>query len=71
MRAWRSNPTWYTIVHRRKFERKGYRFGYRTQDLNALRESAQNEAAEGVYSMIKIVNDETNETIECFTKATK
>lgn len=69
MRAWRSDPVWYTIVHRKKFERKGYRFGYRTQDLNMLREIAQKEAEEGVYSMIKIVNDDTNEMVESFTKA--
>ena len=61
--------TWYTIVHRRKGERRGHRIGYRSEDLEVLRNIANNEAESGDFSMVKIINSETNEDIQYFTKA--
>ena len=60
--------TWYTIIHRKKGERRGHRIGYRSEDLETLRHIARNELDSGEYAMVKIVNSETNEEIECFTK---
>ena len=66
-----TDRTWYSIVHRKKKERRCYSFGYRSEDLDMLRHLAKLEASEGKYSCVKIVNADTNETIECFTKATR
>ena len=58
----------YTIVHRRKSERNCYSFGYRTDNLDLLRDMAEREAESGTYSCVKIINADTNEDIEYFTK---
>lgn len=68
-KAYGTDIIWYTIVHRKKHERKCYSFGYRSEDLGTLRELAQREADEGVYSCVKIINASTNEDKEYFTKA--
>jgi len=68
-KVWSTDPVWYTIVHRRKHERTCYSFGYRTEDLQTLRDIAETEASEGTYSCVKIINAETNEDIQYFTKA--
>lgn len=59
----------YTIVHRRKNERNCYSFGYRTENISLLRELAEQEADDGEYSCVKIINADTNEDLEFFTKA--
>ena len=64
-----TDEVWYTIVHRKTRERKGYRMGYRTMDLDTLREIAKGEAERGEYSMVKIINADTDEPVEYFTKA--
>ena len=64
-----TDRTWYTIMHRKKHERTCYSFGYRTEDLNLLRELAEREAAEGTYSCVKIINADSNEDFQYFTKA--
>lgn len=64
-----TDRTWYTIVHRKSYERKCYSFGYRTDDLEMLREIAEREASEGKYRCVKIINANTNEDHEYFTKA--
>ena len=66
---WATDRTWYTIVHRKKNERKCYGFGYRTDNLPMLREIAEKEAAEGEYRCVKIINATTNKDHEYFTKA--
>ena len=68
-KVWGTDYKSYTIVHRRKSERKCYSFGYRTEDMNLLRELAEQEAQSGEYSCVKIINVDTNEDIEYFTKA--
>lgn len=68
-KIWGTDIVWYTIVHRRPFERRCYSFGYRTEDIGMLREIAEREAAEGTYSCVKIINADTNEDVQCFTKA--
>lgn len=68
-KAWGTDITWYTIVHRKKHERHCYSFGYRTEDLRMLRELAQKEADSGEYSCVKIINADTNEDFAYFTKA--
>ena len=42
-KVWGTNNTWYTIVHRKKSERKCYSFGYRSEDLDTLRENLDPE----------------------------
>ncbi len=64
-----TDNVWYTIVHRRKNERKCYSFGYRTENLDLLRELAEQEAEEGEFSCVKIINADTNEDKEYFTNA--
>lgn len=66
---WATDRTWYTIVHRKSYERKCYSFGYRTEDLEMLREIARREAESKAYSCVKIINSDTNEDHEYFTKA--
>lgn len=68
-KVWGTNNTWYTIVHRKKSERKCYSFGYRSEDLDTLRDLARQEADEGMYSCVKIINADTNKDKEYFTKA--
>jgi len=67
--VWATDRTWYTIVHRKSFERKCYSFGYRSDDLPMLREIAAREAESNVYKCVKIINATTNEDHEYFTKA--
>lgn len=69
MKAYGTDNVWYTIVHRKRSERRGYRCGYRSEDKELLREIATKEAASGTYSMVKIVNADTDETVEVFTRA--
>lgn len=64
-----TDNTYYTIVHRKRHERNCYSFGYRSEDLELLRHLAESEAAEGTYSCVKIINADTNEDIQYFTKA--
>lgn len=68
-KVWATDRTWYTIVHRKKHEKHCYSFGYRSDDLNLLRELAGQEAKENIYSCVKIINADTNEDFEYFTKA--
>ncbi len=68
-KAWSTDATYYTIVHRKRGERNCYSFGYRSTDRNLLRELAEQEALEGEYSCVKIINSDTNEDVEYFTKA--
>ena len=68
-KSWGTDRTYYTIMHRKKHERRCYTFGYRTEDLETLRGIAKEEAEEGLCTCVKIVNANTNEEIQCFTKA--
>lgn len=68
-KAWGTDRTWYTIVHRRRHEHTCYSFGYRTENLEMLREIAEEEAEDGEYSCVKIINADTNEDFQYFTKA--
>ena len=68
-RVWATDRTWYTIAHRKKYEKHCYSFGYRTDDLEMLREIAEREASEGSYSCVKIINADTNIDVQYFTKA--
>lgn len=68
-KAWGTDRTWYTIVHRKRGQRHCYSFGYRTEDIALLRELAEEEAESGEYPCVKIINSDTNEDLEYFTKA--
>ena len=68
-KVWGTDRTWYTIVHRRKGGKFCYSFGYRSEDRDLLRDLAQQEAETGKYACVKIINADTNEDIEYFTKA--
>ena len=68
-KVWGTDRKWYTIVHRKKGDRKCYSFGYRTEDIGMLRELAEDEAASGEYRCVKIINADSNEDLEYFTEA--
>jgi len=68
-RVWATDRTWYTIVHRKKYERHCYSFGYRSDNLGMLCELAQLEASGGEYRCVKIINADTNTDVQYFTKA--
>ena len=68
-KAWGTDRTWYTIVHRKKGEHNCYSFGYRSENLEMLRELAIDEAASGEYRCVKIINADTNEDFEYYTTA--
>lgn len=70
-KVWGTDITWYTVVHRKRHERRCYSFGYRTEDLSLLSEIAQQEADSGEFSCVKIINADSNEDIRYFTKAHK
>ena len=71
-KIWSSQDrTVYTIAHRKKHEQHCYSFGYVTDDLQMLRDIAENEAQEGSYRCVKIINAETNEDFQYFTKVHK
>lgn len=61
-----TDPVFYTVVHRRKGDpqRFPYRCGLRSQDLALVREFAMSECRSGEFSYVKIVNSDTNETIQ-------
>ena len=68
-KVWSTDPTWYSIMHRKKGERRCYSFGYRSEDLELIREMAKEEAESGKFGCVKIINADTNEELEYFTKA--
>lgn len=70
-KMWSTDRTWYTIVHRKKHERNCYSFGYRSDDLEMLRDIAEREAEDGIYHCVKIINADTNEDVQYFTKVRK
>ena len=59
-----TEPTWYTVIHRRNGERRAYRCGLRSRSLDDMRDFAKMEAESGRYTMVKIVHWSTEETIE-------
>lgn len=62
--AWSTDPVYYTILYRRKGSRRFYRCGYRSDDLNVMRDMAYNEIGCGTYAAAKIVRWDTEELIE-------
>lgn len=68
-----SDPVWYTIAHRKKSNTRGwvYRCGYRSQNLDEIRELAQREGESGEYSLIRIVDSNTNEIIQTVMRGGK
>ena len=62
-------PKRYSVVSRRKGDRRAYSDGYIYPDEESARREAQYKALSGHYSMVKIVDYETNELIQKFTKA--
>ena len=63
-----SDEQWFTISHRRKCERRCYSFGYRTTNYKMLQKLAREEANSGEYSCVKIIDANTCEDLEYFTK---
>lgn len=70
-KVWGTDNKWYTIAHRKKGETRCYSFGYRTEDLEMLRQLARKETNSGEYRCVKIVNADSGDLVECFTKATR
>ena len=62
--AYSSNPTYYTALYRAKGSRRYYRCGYRSQNLEDIRELVYNEIGSGKYASAKIVRWDTEELIE-------
>lgn len=63
-KIWVSDPTYYTILYRQKGSRRYYRCGYRSVDLDALRDMAYNEIGTGKYASAKIVRWDNEELVE-------
>lgn len=62
--AWATDPVWYTVMYRRKGNRAYYRCGYRSQNIEDLRDMAYDDIRNGRYASAKIVNWSTEECIE-------
>ena len=61
--AWSTNPVRYTIIHRRKGNRRAYRYGCYSYSLDEMLEIGQLEAESGNYAMVKVINADTDEII--------
>ena len=62
-------PTKYSIISRRKGSRRAYSDGYIYGDLDYAEREAKYKAMSGHYTMVKIVDYETNRPIQYFTKS--
>lgn len=62
--VWSTDPTYYTVMYRRKGSRRFYRCGYRSLNLNEIREMAYDEIRTGKYAAAKIVKWANEELIE-------
>lgn len=61
--------TRYAIMKRQKGERKAHTDGYYSYDLSYMTSQAQRLANAGDYSMVKLIDADTNRTVQTFTKA--
>ena len=61
----------YTIVHRKRGERRSHRCGYRTEDIALLREIGVGEIESGEYVFVKIIDADSEKLIELLSKATR
>lgn len=62
--AYSTDPTWYTVMYRQKGSRRYYRCGYRSLNIEDMRELAYSEIRDGKYAAARIVNWATEEVIE-------
>lgn len=62
--AYSTDPTWYTVMYRQKGSRRYYRCGYRSLNIEDMRELAYSEIANKKYAAARIVNWATEEVIE-------
>lgn len=62
--VWVTNPTYYTALYRQKGSRRYYRCGYRSVDLEELRDFVYAEFRAGKFASAKIVKWDTEEEIE-------
>lgn len=62
-------PTRYSVVSRRKGSRRAYSDGYIYPDEESAKREAEHKSLTGLYSMVKVVNYETNELIQKYTKS--
>lgn len=61
---WKSDPTYYTALYRQKGSRRYYRCGYRSDNLEDMREFVYGEFRSGKFATAKIVRWDTEEEIE-------
>lgn len=62
--AYSTDPTYYTVMYRKKGSRTYYRCGYRSLDLESVRAMAYDDIRSGRYASAKIVNWSTEALIE-------
>ena len=62
--VWHFDPVYYTALYRAKGSRRFYRCGYRTVNLEELRDMVYSEVGSGKYAAAKIVRWDTEELIE-------
>lgn len=62
--AWATDPVWYTAMFRRKGQRRYYRCGYRSQNIEEIRAMVYDDIRSGRCASAKIVNWSTEECIE-------
>ena len=59
----------YSIISRRKGVRRAYGDGFVYPDLDYAERYARNQYLTGQYSMVKVVETDTNRTVYLFNKA--
>jgi len=59
-----TDPTYYTVLYRKKGSRMFYRCGYRSVSLPDLREMVYDEIRTGKYAAAKIIRWDNGEIIE-------
>lgn len=59
-----TDPVYYTALYRKKGSRMYYRCGYRSLDLNDLRDMVYSEIREGKYASAKIIRWDSGALIE-------
>ena len=62
--VWITDPVYYTALFRQKGSRRFYRCGYRSDDLDQLRDMVYNDISAGKYAAAKIIRWDSGELIE-------
>lgn len=62
--VWSTDPTYYTVMYKKKGSRRYYRCGYRMNSIGEARDLARADMKTGRYTAAKVVRWDTEEMIE-------